>query len=183
MFYLRQNEDCSLGDSTSVSSERLLQGGRRRKSGCIVCNKWGMQSEHQRSDIRLRKLAYYVWEDASLWAHWIHSFHCTSAQFSCYSVVSDSLWPLGLQHARPPCPSPTPGVYSNTYPLIWWCHPTISSPVVPFSSHFQSFPASDSFQMSQLFTSGGQSIGVSASVLKMNIQDWFSLGLTGWISF
>ena len=98
------------------------------------------------------------------------------------SVMSDSLWPLGLQHARPPCPSPTPGVYSNTYPLIWWCHPTISSPVVPFSSHFQSFPASDSFQMSQLFTSGGQSIGVSASVLKMNIQDWFPLVLIGWIS-
>ena len=86
---------------------------------------------------------------------------------------------------QPHCPSPTPGVYSNTYPLSWWCHPTLSSPVVPFSSQLQSFPASGSFQMSQLFASGGQSIQVWAStlVIKMNIQDWFPLGLTGWISF
>ena len=106
-----------------------------------------------------------------------------SVQFS-HSVVSDSLWPHGLQHARPPCPSPTPGVYSNSRPLSWWCHPTISSSVIPFPSHLQSFPASGSFQMSQFFASGGQSIGVSAlaSVLPMNIQDWFPLGLTGWIS-
>ena len=92
--------------------------------------------------------------------------------------------PMGLQHARPPCPSPTPGAYSNSCPLSWWCHPTISSSVVPFSSHLQSFPASGSFQISQLFASGGQSIGVSAStsVLPMNIQDWFPLGWTGWIS-
>ena len=87
-------------------------------------------------------------------------------------------------HARPPCPAPTPGVYSNTCPLSWWCHPIISSFVIPFSSCLQSFPASGSFQMSQFFTSGGQSIGVSASasVLPMNIQDWFPLGWTGWIS-
>jgi len=106
-----------------------------------------------------------------------------SVQFSC-SVVSNSLWPHGQQHARPPCPSPTPGVYSNSCPLSQWCHPTISSSVVPFSSHLQSFPASGSFQMSQLFASGGQSIGVSAStsVLPMNIQDWFPLGWTSWIS-
>ena len=105
-----------------------------------------------------------------------------SVQFSC-SVVSDSLRPHGLQHARPPCPSPTPGVYSNSCPSSWWCHPTISSSVVPFSC-LQSFPASGSFQMSQLFTSGGQSIEVSASasVLPVNIQDWFPLGWTGWIS-
>ena len=85
---------------------------------------------------------------------------------------------------QPHCPSPTPGVYSNTYPLSWWCHPTLSSPVVPFSSQLQSFPASGSFQMSQLFASGGQSIQVWAStlVIKMNIQDWFPLGLTGLIS-
>ena len=85
---------------------------------------------------------------------------------------------------QPHCPSPTPGVYSDTYLLSWWCHPTISSLVVPFSSHLQSFPASASFQMSQLFASGGQSIQVwaSTSVIKMNIQDWFPLGLTGWIS-
>ena len=104
-------------------------------------------------------------------------------QFS-RSVVSDSLQPHGLQHARPPCPSPTPGVYSNSCPSSRWCHPTISSSAVPFSSCLQSFPASRSFQMSQLFASSGQSIGVSASasVLRMNIQDWFPLGWTGWIS-
>ena len=104
----------------------------------------------------------------------------TSVQFSC-SVMSDSLRPHELQHARPPCPSPTPRVHPNPCPLSWWCHPTISSSVVPFSSCSQSFPASGSFQMSQLFTSGGQSIGVSASVLPMSIQAWFPLGLTGLI--
>ena len=94
------------------------------------------------------------------------------------SVVSNSLWPHGLQHARPPCPSPIPRVYSNSCPLSWWYHPSISSSVIPFSSHLQSFPASGSFPVSQLFVSGGQSIGVSASasVLPMNIQDWFPLG-------
>ena len=98
--------------------------------------------------------------------------------------MSNSLEPHGLQHTRPPCPSPTPRVYSNSCPLSRWCHPTISSSVVPFSSHLQSCPASGSFKMSQFFTSGGQSIGVSASasVLPMNIQDWFLLGWTGWIS-
>ena len=92
------------------------------------------------------------------------------SQFSC-SVVSDSLQPHELQHTRPPCPSPTPRVYSNSCPLSHWCHPTISSSVIPFSSCPQSFPASGSFQMSQLFPSGSQSIGVSAStsVLPMNI--------------
>ena len=105
------------------------------------------------------------------------------SQFS-RSVMSNSLQPHGLQHARPPCPSPTPRVYSNSCPLSWWCHPTISSSVVPFSSHLQSFPASRAFQMSQFFTSGGQSTVVSAStsVLPMNIQDWFPLGWTVWIS-
>ena len=104
-----------------------------------------------------------------------------SVQFS-QSVVSDSLWPHGLQHTRPPCPSPAP-VYSNACPLSWRCHPTISSSVVSFSL-LQSVPASGSFQMSQFFTSVGQSIGgsASASVLPMNIQDWFPLGWTGWIS-
>ena len=105
-------------------------------------------------------------------------------QFS-HSVVSDSLWPHGLQqHARLPCPSPTPGVCSNSCPSSWWCHPTISSSVTPFSSCFQFFSASGSFPMNQFFTSGGQSIGVSvsASVLPVNIQDWSPLGWTGWIS-
>ena len=107
----------------------------------------------------------------------------SSVQFS-RSVLSDSLWTHGLQHARPPCPSPTAGVYSNSCPLSRWCHPAISSSVISFSSRLQSFPASGSFQMSQLFTSGGQSIGVSASasILPMTIQDWFPLGLTGLIS-
>ena len=106
-----------------------------------------------------------------------------SVQFS-HSIISDSSPPHGLQHSRPPCPSPTPRVYSNSSPLSQWCHPTISSSVVPFSSCLQSFSASGSFQMSQLFTSGGQRFGVSAStsVLPMNIQDWFHLGWTGWIS-
>ena len=106
----------------------------------------------------------------------------SSVQFS-HSVVSNSLQPHGLQHARPPCPSPPPGVYLNSGPLSQWCHPTISSSVVTFSC-LQSFPISGSFQMSQFFTSGGQSIGVSAStsVLPMNTQDWSPLGWTGWIS-
>ena len=105
-----------------------------------------------------------------------------SVQFSC-SVVSNSLRPHESKHARPPCPSPTPRVYSNSCPSGWWCHPAISSSVVPFSSCLQSLPASGSFPMSQLFASGGQSIGVSASasVLSMNTQDW-PLGWTGWIS-
>ena len=98
--------------------------------------------------------------------------------------MSNSLWPYGLQHTRLPCLSPTSGAYLNSCPLSWWCHLTISSSVIPFFSCLQSFPASGSFPMSQFFESGGQSIGVSASVsvLPMNIQDWFSLGLTGWIS-
>ena len=110
-------------------------------------------------------------------------FLFSSVQFSC-SVVSNSLWPHGLQHARLPCPSTTPGACSNLCPLSQWCHPTISSSVVPFSSCLQSFSASRSFPMSQFFASGGQSIGVSASasVLPMNIQDWFPLGLTSLIS-
>ena len=103
-------------------------------------------------------------------------------QFS--SVVSDSLRPHGLQHTRPPCPLPTPRVYPNSCALSRWCHQTIWPFVVHFSFSPQSFPASGSFQMSQLFTSGGQSIGVSAStsVLPMNTQDWSPLGWTGWIS-
>ena len=107
----------------------------------------------------------------------------SSIQFS-HLVVSESLWPHEPQHSRPPCPSPTPGVHPNPCPLSWWCYPTISSSVNPFSSCLQSFPASGSFQMSQLFASDGQRIGVSAStlVLPMNTQDWSPLGWTGWIS-
>ena len=110
------------------------------------------------------------------------SFPLVLVRFSL-SVMSNSLWPHGLQHTRPPCPSPTPGVYTNSGPLSWW-YPTISSSVVPFSSCFQSFPASGSFQMSRFFASGGQSIGISASipVLPMSIQDGFLLRWTGWLS-
>ena len=105
-----------------------------------------------------------------------------SVQFSC-SVMSNSLWPHEVQHARPPCPLPTPEVYPNSCPLSQWCHPTISSSVVPFSCP-QSFPAPGSFPMSQLFISGGQStrVSASASVLPMNTQDWCPLGWTSWIS-
>ena len=118
-----------------------------------------------------------------LFYYFHHLFLFSSVQFS-HSVVSDSLWPHEPQRVRPPCPSPTPGVHPNPCPLSRWCHPTISSSVVPFSSCLQSFPASGSFQMSQLFTSGGQTTGVSAStsVLPMNIQDWSPLGWTDWIS-
>ena len=113
---------------------------------------------------------------------WRQRRHMESVQLSC-SDMSNSLRPHRLQHARPPCPSPTPRVYSNSCPLSWWCHPTIASSVGPFSFHLQSSPASGSFQMNQFFISGGQSIGVSASasVLPMNVQDWFPLGWTGWI--
>ena len=98
--------------------------------------------------------------------------------------MSNSSWPHGLQHARPPCPSPAPGVYSNSCPLNQWCHPTISSSVVPFSTHLQSFPASGSFPMNQFFASGGQRTGGSAStsVLPKNTQEWFPLGWIDWIS-
>ena len=115
--------------------------------------------------------------------HWATRSRVSSVQFS-HSVVSEPLWPYGLQHTRPPLPSPTPRVYANSCPLSWWGHPTFSSSVVPFSSCLQSFPASGSFQLRKLFSSGSQSIGVSAyaSVLLMNTQDWLPIGWTGWIS-
>ena len=111
------------------------------------------------------------------------TFMQSSVQFR-HSVLSNSLQPYGLQHTGPPCPSPTPGVYLNSCPLSWWCNPTISSSVTPFSSCLHSFPASGSLPMSQFFTLGSQRIGASASasVLPMNTQDWSPLGWTGWIS-
>ena len=114
------------------------------------------------------------------WKSYIFQF--LDEVFSVHSVVSDSWQPH--EHTRLPGSSPTPGAYSNSCLLSWWCHPTLSFSVVPFYSCLQSFPASGSFQRSQFFTSGGQSIGVSASasVLPMNIQDWCPLGWTGWIS-
>ena len=118
----------------------------------------------------------------ALWS-WLFLVLLSSLQFS-HSVKSNSLWPHGLQHTRLLCPSPTPRAYSNSCPLSRWCHPTISSSVIPFSSCLQSFPASGSFLVSQLFASIGQSIGASASasVLPMNIQDWFPLRLTKGLS-
>ena len=115
--------------------------------------------------------------DCGRWINYI-------TQFSSVAQSCLTLWPHGLQHARLPCPSPTPRVYSNSCPLSLWCQPTVSSSVVPFSSHLQSFLASGSFQISQFFASRGQSIRVSAStwVLPMNTQDWSPLGWTGWIS-
>ena len=114
---------------------------------------------------------------------WVWKIPWSSVQFS-RSVMSDSLWPHEPQHARPPCPTPTPQIHPNPCLSSQWCHPTISSSVGHFPSCPQSFPASGSFQMSQLFSSGAQSIGVSAStsVLRMNTQDWFPLGWTGCIS-
>ena len=123
----------------------------------------------------------YIFRTQTMYLKLIN-FQFSSVQFS-HSVMSNSLWTHGLQHARPPCPSPTPRVYSNSCPLSQWCHPTISSSAVPFSSCLQSFPASGSFPLSQLFTSGGQSTGASASasVLPVNIQDLSPSGWTGWI--
>ena len=118
---------------------------------------------------------------AIFWQHFIHQINLV--QFSSVQLLSHvqlfvTPWTAACQ---PPCPSPTPGAYPNLCPLSQWCYPTISSSVIPFSSHLQSFPASGSFQMSQFFESGGQSIGVSASVLPMDIQNWLPLGWTGWI--
>ena len=131
-------------------------------------------------------------ENAATYSSFVSKINITSrrlfsnlkfSQFNC-SVMFDSLRPYGLQHARLPCPSPTPGACSNSCPSHWWCHPTISFSVIPFSSCLQCFPASGSFPMSLFFTSGGQSIAVSAStsVLPMNIQGWFPLQWTGWPS-
>ena len=125
----------------------------------------------------------HKWNKSMYFIYFTNSYNNPSIQFS-HSVLSDILWPHGLQHARPPYPSPTPGACSSSCPLSQWYHPTISSSVVPFSSCLQSFPASGSFKMSQFFPSGGQSIGIlaSASVLPKNIQDLFPLEWTGWIS-
>ena len=134
--------------------------------------------------------SHYFWNKLSVlfclsfWNFYNLYFSPFDQFISVAQFVYDSLWPYGLQRTRPPCPSRTPGVYSNSCPLSRWCYPTISASVVPFSFHLQSFPTSGSFQMNQFFTSGGHSTGVSASVLvlPMNIQDWFPLRWIGWIS-
>ena len=153
-----------------------------KSSVCFLCLSYlYMFSLHELSDEAVQSVTRWIIRKffliSSLWVPVLLS------QFSC-SVVSDSLRPHESQHARPPCLSQTPGVYSNPCPLSRWCHPAISSSVVPFSSCPQSLPASGSLPMSQLFAWGCQSIGVSASasVLPMNTQDWHPLGWTGWIS-
>ena len=133
-------------------------------------------------EIVAKKLEYRYLKSPRCHCKWSMLFNC----HCCYSVTQSCVTlcrPHGLQHARPPCPSPTPGVHPNSSPLRRWCHPTVSSSAIPFFSCLQSFPASGSFPMSQLFTWGGQIIGVSASasVLHKNIQDW-SLEWIGWIS-
>ena len=140
---------------------------------------WG--SFHWENEVSFLHQCHEWCEDECIYVHCL--FPLSSVQFSC-SLLSDSLRPHEPQYARPSCPSPTPRVHPNLCPLCRWCHPTISSSVILFSYCFQSFPASGSFQMSQLSTSGGQSIGVSAStsVPPMNTQDWSPLGWTGWIS-
>ena len=145
---------------------------------------WGRKnfrkSVHKWVEFSSRSTTYQI---SFFGRYYVSEYQFTSLH-SSHSVMSDSLWLHEPQHARPPCLSPTPGVHPNPSPLSWWCHPTISSSVIPFSSCPQSFPASRSFPVSQLLASGGQSIGVSAStsVLPMNTQDWSPLGWTGWIS-
>ena len=175
----------------------LLRIGLNREPSCIIsgnvnwCSCYGKQNGYSSKKLKIELpnnpvtllLSVYLKKMKTVTRNNTCTCMFSSVQFS-RSVVSDSLRPHELQHARPPCPSPTPGVRPNPCPSSQWCHPIISSSVVPFSSCPQSFPASRSFQMSQLFTSGGQSIGVSASasVLPMNTQDWSPLGWTGWIS-
>ena len=169
------------------------KSGRSVKSELPVLNwitsqfraMWCLEQSHSHFKTKRHRKRGLEWQQSQ--CHWASepvpiAAHVQTVQFS-HSVVSDSLRPHGLQHVRPPCLSPTPGVYSNTCPLSQWCHPTISSSVVPFSC-LQSFPASGSFPISQFFASRGRSIGVSASAsdLPMNIQDWFPLGLTDLIS-
>ena len=152
--------------------------------------------ESPRSFLRIRLLCWVNQISTGCWkVQWLWNENrgkipaltcgsCMNLLLFIHYVVSNSLQPRGLQRARLPCPSPTPGAWSNSCPLSWWCHPTISSSVVPLSSCLQFFPASGSFPRNWLFASGGQSIGASASAsfLPMNIQDWFPLGLTGLIS-
>ena len=160
---------------------RLVAGFRRFSSHPVCLQRW----TEIKTDI---KVGVYIclsdeWVNQSvsiaLREKGMEAFH--SVQFNSVAQSCPTLWLHGLQHARLPCPSPTPGAYSNSCPLSWWCHPTISSSVIPFSSRLQSFSASGSFPMSQFFAAGGQSTGASASTsdLPMNTQDWSPLGWTG----
>ena len=160
----------------------LPQGDPGSSSFQPLCTKSGLGIDWEA--VTLFSYCEMVWKWKSISCVRLFATAWTiSVQFSC-SVVSNSLRPHESQHARPPCPSPAPGVHPNPCALSRWCHPTISSSVIPFSSCPQSLPPSGSFQMSQFFASGGQAMGVSAStsVLPMNTQDWSPLGWTGWIS-
>ena len=161
----RQGRVSTRGGAPENCVTRNVRSSRRRMTGDGSINQYKMKCNVS---------GYYVGK----YKRFFNSVVCfSSVTWSCLT-----LQPHGLQRSRPPCPSPVLGVYSNSCPSSRWCHPTVSSSVVPFSSILQSFPASGSFPVSQFFASGGQSIGISASVLPMNIQDWFPLGLTGWIS-
>ena len=156
----------------------FLPGKSHGQTSLVGYSPWGHKESDTTEQLTWKKINFHV-----LFYFFKESNRCCSVQFSCL-VVSNSLRPCGLQHTRLPCPSPTPGTYSNPCSSSWWCHPTISSissSVVLFSSCPQSFPASGSFPMSKFFASSGQSIGVSASAsaFPVNIQDWFPLGLTG----
>ena len=147
---------------------------------CLV-SRWGRKNKEENIQETDKVLSHKIGKFPTPNYTLTHQF--SSVQFN-RSVMSDSLQPHELQHTRPPCPSPTPRVHTNSYPSIWWCHPAISSSVVPFSSCLQSLPSSESSPMSQLFAWGGQSTGVSAlaSFLPKDTQDWSHLGWTGWIS-
>ena len=189
--WISRNRITKLGGAKSWSFHKIpecqIWQKIRNLFGSVLFNMrlfWGGSTGETRSDQLLSFLhpgvpmgKVYIYIYTSIYTRF------SSVQFS-RSVVSDSLRPHESQHARPPCPSPTPGVHSDSCPLSQWCHPAISSSVVPFSSCLQSFPASGSFQRSHIFASGGQSIGVTASTsnLLMNTQDWSPLGWTGWIS-
>ena len=169
LYCLRNSNSLRYGDDTTpmAESQEALKSLLMRVKG--ESEKAGLKLNFQKMKIMASSL--------------ITSWPVSSVEFS-HSVMSNSLHPHGLQHARPPCSSPTPRIYPNSCPLSWWCHPAISSSVFPFSSRLQSSPGSGSFQMNQFFTSGGQSTGVSAStsVLPVNTQDQSPLGWTGWIS-
>ena len=175
-FFLVERKVCFISDASSWWGEG---SGHQAKSWFPSSPHLPLQLVGQESFYRPKS----GWGGAYIWTQRSQLSQFSSVQFS-RSVVSDSFRPHELQHARPPCPSPTPGVYWNSCPSSRWCHPAISSSVVPFSSCPQSLPASGSFPMSQLSASGGHSIGVSASAsaLPMNTQDWSPLGGTGWIS-
>ena len=174
LFLLGMRETMKLGGGLTMFSAACL-----KSRSCRVSDLWRevvKQGAVTPTALESEWVGFLTDHLVGIWGEWLFLSTTCSVQFS-RSVVSDSLWPHGLQHARLHYPPPTSGAYSSSCPLSQWCHPTISSSVIPFSSHLHSFPASGSFQVNQFFASGGQSIGVSASVAvhPMDIQDWFPL--------